>query len=171
MHHSSMAIMKAFVERYLNQADILNIYDVGSMSKGGFGTYKTLFDKDKWVYIGLDVAEGPNVDHVLKSEYEWDIDSECADVVISGQCLEHVEYFWLTAMEMARILKPEGLLCLIVPSAGREHRYPVDCWRFLPDGLNALARYAGLKVLKCETPANADNKWKDCLLIAKKQKE
>jgi len=81
---------------------------------------------------------------------------------------EHVEYFWLTAREMARVLKPNGLMCIIVPSQGREHRHPVDCWRFLPDGMKALAKYIGVNVIKCEYPPQANRKWKDTLLIARK---
>lgn len=162
--------MEQFVKQYLNAADPLVIHDIGSQSVDG-GTYRKLFEKDKWNYIGVDITEGSNVDLVLKDCYNWDIPENTSNVVISGQCLEHVEYFWLTIMEMTRILRPLGLLCLIVPSSGHEHRHPLDCWRFLPDGLKALARYANLNVLKCEIPAIADKKWHDCLLIAQKPKE
>jgi SAM-dependent methyltransferase len=160
--------MEEFVQKYLNATDVLNIYDIGAMEKSRKGSYKALFDKDKWRYIGVDIAPGPNVDHVVKEMYQWDIENDSADVVISGQCLEHVEYFWETAKEMARILKPNGLMCIILPSQGRIHKHPVDCWRFLPDGMMALAKYTAMEVLRCEIPENADGKWKDVVLFAKK---
>ncbi len=53
---------------------------------------------------------------------------------------EHTEFFWLTMREMKHALKPGGLCCIIAPSAGPEHQYPVDCWRVYPDGLRAAAR-------------------------------
>ena len=89
---------------------------------------------DKWEYSGLDVEKGPNVDIVVENPYDWEIPDSSYDVVISGQAFEHIEFFWLTFLEMARVLKPQGLIILIAPSRGPQHRYPVDCWRFYPDG-------------------------------------
>ncbi|MDO9191143.1 MAG: methyltransferase type 11, partial [Sulfurimicrobium sp.] len=37
------------------------------------------------------------------------------------------------------------------PSRGPEHRYPVDCWRYYPDGYAALAKYGGLELLEVNT--------------------
>ncbi len=42
-----------------------------------------------------------------------------------------------------RVLRPDGLIFLIAPSAGPIHRYPVDCYRFYPDAFSALAKHAG----------------------------
>lgn len=77
------------------------------------------------------MEEGPNVDVVLKNPYDWDaIESDSFDLVISGQAFEHIEFFWKTMEEMTRVLKKDGLLCLIAPNGFGEHRYPVDCYRF-----------------------------------------
>lgn len=51
-------------------------------------------------------------------------------------------------MEISRVLKDEGMACIIAPSGGVEHRYPLNCWRFYPDGFKALAKYSGLNKLK-----------------------
>lgn len=172
MHQASMKIMQQFVNNYLNIDDELVIYDVGAQSVSGKDRcYRRLFENVSWEYCGIDVIAGDNVDHVIDKEYEWDIENDSCDVLISGQCLEHVEYFWLTIKEMARVLRSGGIMCIIVPSQGREHRHPVDCWRFLPDGMKALAKYVGMEVLKCEYPPQSDRKWKDTLLIARKPKE
>jgi hypothetical protein len=49
-------------------------------------------------------------------------------------------------------LRSKGLIFLIAPSRGPEHLYPVDCWRFLPDGYRALAKYSGgVEVVEVET--------------------
>ena len=63
----------------------------------------------------------------------------------------HIEFFWLTWLEMARILKPGGLIFLVAPSRGPEHRYPQDCWRFYPDGYRALASFGGLELVSANT--------------------
>src|SRR5439155_25218212 len=57
--------------------------------------------------------------------------------------LEHCEMFWRAFREMLRIVSDDGFLVLIAPSAGPIHRHPVDCYRFYPDALPALAADAG----------------------------
>jgi SAM-dependent methyltransferase len=175
MHQSSMENMQAFRDKYLSRKtnESLLIFDLGSLDVNG--SYKEIFNIDKWRYVGSDLAGGKNVDVVLKNPYKWqEVRSNSIDVFISGQAFEHIEFFWLTMLEVSRVLKPGGICCLIAPSGGFEHRYPVDCWRFYPDGFSALARFASLSVL--ETYAQKEDKeyeddsnlWRDSVLIAQK---
>lgn len=176
MHRSSYDKMAAFRDRYLagREASSLLIYDLGSCEVSG-GSYRPLFDRPPWRYRGIDLAPGNNVDVVVRDPYRWrEIPSESADVVVSGQALEHIEFFWVTLLEVRRVLKPGGLCCIIAPSGGPEHRYPVDCWRFFPDGMASSARYAALEVLDIygqegETgyPDGSDL-WRDTVLVGKK---
>jgi SAM-dependent methyltransferase len=168
--------MADFVQKYLapRRAEPLVILDLGSQDYNG--TYRPLFDQKPWRYLGLDMVAGTNVDVVLHDPYHWrEIKSGSADVVISGQTFEHTEFFWLTMREIARVLRVGGLACIIAPSAGDEHRYPVDCWRIYPDGLRAMARYARLEVLEAWTQwedrpqyDNESNKWHDSVLVTRK---
>ena len=175
MHQSSLDKMKNFSEKYLFpfRSQNIRILDLGSQNIGG--SYRSIFSNPNWKYIGADLLEGENVDLVLKDPYKWnEIDSSEFDVVISGQAFEHIEFFWLTICEISRILKPGGFCCIIAPSSGHEHRYPVDCWRFYPDGFSALAHYGNLDVIESTTSWNEDNytdgsnEWKDTILIAQK---
>jgi len=175
MHIGSYVKMKDFIDHYLSghNEDSLNILDVGSQDVNG--SYKPLFNNPKWNYFGCDMVEGKNVDIVLKNVYNWaEIESESYDVIISGQALEHIEYFWITILEIMRTLKEGGLCCIIAPSNGFEHRYPVDCWRYYPDGFRALAKYAGLETLEVYTQwengwyEDGSGFWKDSVLICKK---
>ncbi len=178
MHQSSYDKMLDFKNRYLNNLTKmpLRILDLGSQDVNG--TYKEIFNQSAWTYQGLDMETGKNVDIVLDNPYSWkEIGSNSIDVVISGQALEHVEFFWITMLEIARILKPGGLCCIIAPSSGHEHRFPVDCWRFYMDGFKALSRFALLqeiKVYKQEEPlpiyTDSSNLWLDTVLICKKGK-
>ena len=83
------------------------------------------------------------MDIVLTDPYHVPLPDASVDVVLSGQMLEHCEFFWLAFQEMVRLMKPEGFIFLIAPSAGPIHRYPVDCYRFYPDAYHALAKLAG----------------------------
>ncbi len=93
-------------------------------------------------YIGVDFAEGKGVDVILDDPYTLPFDDNSIDVCVSSSVFEHSEMFWLLFLEILRILKPDGLFYLNVPSNGTFHRYPVDCWRFYPDSGQALVTWA-----------------------------
>jgi len=174
MHLSSLKNMERFRDKYLgNQIEgNINIVDLGSTEMGA--CYRPIFNNPKWNYNGFDLEPGPNVDIVLKHPYDWsEIQNNSVDVFISGQVLEHVEYFWLTALEISRVLKPGGLACLIAPSSGPEHRYPVDCWRFYPDGMRTFAKLARLHCVEVytnweDTSDPGSDLWHDTVLVVRK---
>lgn len=89
-------------------------------------------------YIGLDFQAANGVDIVLEDAYNYPIESNTVDIVVSSSCFEHSEMFWLTYLEIMRILKPRGIFYLNAPTVGAVHQYPVDCWRFYPDAGKAL---------------------------------
>jgi SAM-dependent methyltransferase len=121
-------------------------------------------------YIGVDFVVGKGVDVVLTDPYCLPFESESVDVIVSSSCLEHSEMFWLSFTECLRILKPDGLLFINVPSNGAFHRYPVDCWRFYPDAGSALVTWAkrqGMTPALLEsfiTPQHQDI-WNDFLAV------
>jgi ubiquinone/menaquinone biosynthesis C-methylase UbiE len=156
----------------------LLILDVGSQCvPGQSDTYKTLFDGPQFKYVGVDMIDGHNVDIVVENAYQWnEIEDNYCDVLISGQVLEHVEFPWFTITEMARVVKPGGLICIIVPSMQSLHRYPVNCQNYFCDGVIALAKYACLEIIHASTnyaPFGATREWyndnvQDTILVAKK---
>ena len=177
MHKSSILRMKWFIDEYASKTSNakVRVLDVGSYDVNG--SYKHLFEDNKYHYMGLDMEEGPNVDIILKNPYDWDvIASDSFDIVISGQAFEHIEFFWKTMEEMTRVVKKNGLLCVIAPNGFDEHRYPVDCYRFFADGMISLARYVGVEPLHAHTnsaPSINDSEWysescADSMLIAQK---
>lgn len=175
MHESSYLKMEEFRQRYLDRRETedLHIYDLGSQDVNG--SYRPLFSEQSWHYVGLDMAAGKNVDVVLQTPYAWkEIASQSADVVVSGQAFEHIQYFWITMLEVARVLKPGGICCILAPSSGPEHRYPLDCWRFYPDGMTSLAHFAQMEVLEVSTEwedkgyMDGSDWWHDSMLVCRK---
>jgi len=164
MHQSSYEKMKAFVVKYLNPDHELKILDVGSYDVNG--TYKSLFLKSNWVYEGCDIAPGPNVDIVMSNPYEIPLPDVSYDVIVSGSTLEHVEYFWIWMKEVARLVKPGGLICMIAPGSGAIHPTPVDCWRFLPQGMDTIIKWIGFE--KLESYIDPNHYWWDCTMICRK---
>lgn len=92
-------------------------------------------------YIGVDFVSGNGVDVVMTDPYVLPFESESVDICLASSVFEHSEMFWVLFLEILRILKPDGLFYLNVPSNGFVHRYPVDCWRFYPDSGKALVNW------------------------------
>jgi ubiquinone/menaquinone biosynthesis C-methylase UbiE len=134
------------------------VADIGSMSKHGAKSYRDFCTQ----YIGIDIEKGPNVDLVMTGPYTIPMADQSVDTVISGQCLEHVNNPFKLVLESARILKQGGYMLLTAPFQWREHRYPVDTFRYLPDGMRALMEEAGMTVIKTYLNQN------DCWGIARK---
>ena len=172
MHKNSHSKMEWFKNNYLSTSDYLNILDVGSLDAAGDYNYSDIFNEKNWKYTGLDVKAGNNVDIVVTDIYNWfEIEDDTYDVIISGQFCEHLEYFWLTMNQIERVLKPEGILCIIVPSAGHKHGGDeLNCYRFHEDGLKALAKYVNLEILNVSVDNRPEaNPWNDACLVARKK--
>ena len=94
--------MKEFVQSNFKnlESQKLRVLDVGSLDVNG--SYRNLFDADFWIYEGLDMEHGENVDFVPADPYNWkELRSNTYDLIISGQALEHIEFPW----KILKILK------------------------------------------------------------------
>jgi SAM-dependent methyltransferase len=177
VHPSSFEKMRAFRDTYLatDDRDTLRVLDVGSMGDRA-SSYRALFEPPAFEYVGLDLADGPNVDLVPADPYRWDtLLPESFDLVISGQAFEHNPYFWITAAEIARVLVEGGLTTIIAPSRGPVHRHPFDCWRFYPDSWSVLCQYVGLELLESSVDNGSWRKmvpgtmaWRESFMVARK---
>lgn len=150
MHPTSLENMRKCWDRYVRGTDLeaqekLIVLDVGGADVNG--SYRDIFDSPNVEYRAADLMEGPGVSVVMEDPYKIPLADGSVDLVISGQMLEHCEFFWLSFGEMMRVLKPDGYLFLIAPSSGGIHRHPVDCYRFHPDAYYALAKHAHCKLV------------------------
>jgi SAM-dependent methyltransferase len=135
-----------------------SVLDVGGANVNG--SYRTLFDDCRYTSLDLE-----NADIIVKG-YDWPIEDESFDAVISGQTLEHDPQFWRTVQNMARVVRRGGHIILIVPSTGPVHRHPVDCWRFLPDSMAGLAKWAALQLVKVEW--SSEGQWRDLAAVMRR---
>lgn len=162
MHASSLENMQKCYRRYvadtqLERQERVVVVDVGGADVNG--SYRDVFSDKRFDYFAVDLAQGDGVQIVLEDPNRLPIDDRSVDILVSGQMLEHCEFFWLAFSEMVRVVKPGGFIFLIAPSAGPEHRYPVDCYRFYPDAYRALARYANCDLV--EVWLDERGPWKD----------
>ena len=140
MHLESRTYMAQMLRRYGQTTGVGTVLDVGAGGPGG--VYRSQWEAAGWSYFGVDLGPGPDVDLVLPDPHVFPFADNEFQAVISGQMLEHNPMFWMTFLEMSRVLCPGGLMIHIAPSRGREHRAPLDCWRFYPDAGSALQRWA-----------------------------
>jgi SAM-dependent methyltransferase len=172
MHDSAFEKAQVFRRAYLApyENEPLTVLDVGSAVIETHSSNREAFANPAWRYIGLDIEPGPNVDVVVADPYDWrEVETGSVDLVACSQVFEHTEFFWITILEIARVVRPNGLAFIIAPGAGPLHRYPVDCWRFYDDGLPALARWADLTVLESRVQwrpvYRRGNKWRDAAIV------
>jgi cephalosporin hydroxylase len=146
--------MKDFADRYVTEPG--RVADVGAYDFNG--NYRAFFPACE--YTGIDLGPGPNIDRVVTPD---DFGEGGFDVVVSGQCMEHVEDLRQWVAQCIGLAKPGGVLCIIAPNTWPEHRHPVDCWRIYPDGMRWAFRE--LEILECRTVAE------DTIMIARRPLE
>ena len=176
MHDSALESFIEFKKIYLDskQSKKITITEIGSQAINS--SVKSSLN-EKYDYTGVDITAGENVDIVLKDPYKLPFSDESIDAVISISTFEHTEFFWLTYLEILRILKPDGLFFLNVPSNSKFHRHSSDNWRFYPDSSIALEKWGiknnyNPKVLEHYTNLeNGRDIWNDYVSITIKDKK
>ena len=140
MHISALQSFKDFQNIYLQNRteNKIKLIEIGSKAVNS-SVKKALLKNVN--YIGVDIEDGENVDEVLKDPYLLPFEDESVDVIISISTFEHTEFFWLTYLEILRVLKPDGLFFLNAPSNSKFHRHESDNWRFYPDSSIALEKW------------------------------
>ncbi len=144
MHSSSIRNLERFFKIYLEKMDNPKILDLGGVKLGNQLSGKDIIKKFKksFSYYAVDIKPGPNVDITLKNPYFFEeIEKNSFDIVISVSTFEHIEFFWLSYLEILKVLKQDGVFYLNVPSNGIIHRWYKDCWRFYPDSGSALINW------------------------------
>lgn len=115
------------------------ILDVGALDING--SLKTCAPPDAR-YFGLDTEAGKGVDMVLDDLYSLPFKDGVFDLVVSSYAMQHDSMFWLSFLELGRVIKPGGYIYVNVPSNGWYHANPIDAWRCYPDAGLALQNWA-----------------------------
>jgi SAM-dependent methyltransferase len=164
VHPSAHRQMAGLVEGYVPKDRAIRVLDFGARtSLKQTVTHRTLFDGYDCTFTGVDIKDGNNVDLVMKKPYRIPVRAGSVDVVITGQVFEHVPFMWVSFLEIARVLRPGGLILMTVPSRGHVHSF-YDCWRYYPDSMRALAAFARIELVENYTdfpPSRRDSRRHD----------
>jgi SAM-dependent methyltransferase len=168
MHDTAKFYGERFLDTYSPTITGLsgNIPLVLEVGAGNDVTFKNKCAELKLNYQGIDQIHSSDSDIV----YKLPAANNSVDIVVSSSCFEHDEFFWVTFLEIMRVLKPHGIFYLSAPSDGVYHKYPVDCWRFYPDSANALVKWARKNrisaiVLESFTGTPINDIWKDYMCV------
>ncbi|UJP06182.1 MAG: methyltransferase domain-containing protein [Nitrosomonas sp.] len=173
MHRSAEYAGGLFFNEYAGGSRMpYQILDIGSSNING--SLKNVAP-EKGIYTGADLMSGPGVDVVLNDPYHYPFSDSSFDFIVSSSCFEHDQFFWLSFIEIGRVLKSGGLFYLNVPSNGFYHRYPSDYWRFYPDAGKALEEWGkrnGYEIELIESfvlPQWKSELWNDFIAVFQKK--
>ena len=130
--------MTYFRDKYLKEG--MSVLDVGSKRWKNQPSYRRVLEP-LCRYTGMDIVPGKNVDIVGFENLAgaW-------DVVVSGQTMEHVKRPWDWLKNLVQYFTK--YICIVVPNTCPEHRYPIDTYRYFPDGMRDLFEYACIKPIE-----------------------
>jgi SAM-dependent methyltransferase len=143
MHLNSELLFARYAKGYFRPG--MRVLEIGP---DGFpSAYRKSINDSSIGWDTLDLHENPQLTHRARSPYEFPIPDATYDIAVSGQVIEHVGRIWVWIREVARVVKPGGMVITINPVSWPYHRFPIDCWRIYPDGMKALYEDASLEVL------------------------
>ena len=111
MHDTAYEIGRLFFRSYVSAGDA--VLDIGSMDVNGS---LRDFRPEGSLYIGVDLSTGNGVNLVVRSNCQLPFADEVFDIVVATSCFEHDAMFWLTFLEVCRVLKRGGYVYLNTPS-------------------------------------------------------
>jgi hypothetical protein len=122
INHSSAAFMEAV--RHAGQGSVI---EIGSRARSGISRRDRFAGLD---YLGVDIAEGPNVDLVADAHDLPDALTDNFDFAYSMSTFEHLLMPWKAALELNKVLKVGGLAYIQSHPTWPIHEEPWDFFRF-----------------------------------------
>jgi SAM-dependent methyltransferase len=153
MHLNGNLLFEKYARVYFK--DHLKVLEIAPFGQPSLYSKKIGNPTIEWfsLDIGLEYIgnQSTNPNFILsKKEYNYPVNDDTFDIVLSDQVMGNVKLFWIWMEELKRITKPGGYIITINPVSYPKCPAPVDCWRIYPDGMKALNEYLGLKTILSE---------------------
>ncbi len=141
----------ALFDRFVEQVNAIHgarVLEIGSRARSG-NTRVHRFPTGE--YVGFDVIAGENVQvvgdaHALSSYFP----SDHFDAVFGVSVFEHLAMPWKVIMEINRVLKPGGTVCVFTHPTYPPHDRPWDFWRYGPEAFEVLfSAPTGFQLVDC----------------------
>jgi hypothetical protein len=141
-----LAMVAKFRESVLSGSSML---EIGSRARSG-ATYRNWFPTDI-DYVGLDVAEGPNVDVVADAHHMSRSLNRRFNHMFSMAVFEHILMPWKVALEMNKMMSDGGTALIISHGAWPLHEQPWDFFRFSTESWRGIFNlHTGFRLLDAQ---------------------
>ncbi len=122
------------------------VLDLGGDRRSTYRGY--LKGSAEFTIVNLSQESAPDLMHNL--EQPLPLVAETFDGVLLINVLEHIFNYRQLLAESARVLKPDGMVVVVVPFLFPVHPSPKDFWRFTDEALKNMLAEAGFKDIKVE---------------------
>lgn len=137
----------AFIQKYVKRGS--KVYDIGCGDK----PFMPAVIEQEANYTGVDIVDGfydsSHID-LIGSAYDVPIESGTADIVMSSQVIEHLEFPEKAVREMARILKKDGYAIVAFPFLYPLHAQPRDYMRYSEFFMHSCFDRNGLELVEMQ---------------------
>ena len=148
--HCKQTSSQMMAKKALNIMHCENVLDIGCGNGNSADFFKNYSPGIKWV--GVDIENSPEVLSRTRTDLEFHsfdgqhlpFDDSSFDLLYSNQVLEHVRHPDILMREMARILRPYGMLVGSTSHLEPYHSY--SFWNITPYGFKVIAEDAGFEV-------------------------
>jgi SAM-dependent methyltransferase len=115
----------------------LRVLEIGSRAVNSNGVFRRAFPQCD--YVGVDLHAGMNVDVVGDVHRLTELFGENSfDAVVSSAVFEHLACPWIVAEEIAKVLRPGGLVYVETHFSHSMHELPWNFFQFSHEGLKVL---------------------------------
>lgn len=120
--------------------------ELGTKKWGLVSTHhKALFPAD-CDFTMTDYLDGEDVDVVSDAHDFKEFKNNSFEGVFSASTFEHIQFPWIAAQALHRIVAPGGWLYVATHQTFPVHGYPYDYTRWTDEGLRSLFEWAGFTV-------------------------
>ena len=125
----------------------LRVLEIGTRRWGVEPTHHKALFPNAAEYVMADFMDGEDVDVISDIHDLKEFDNCSFDMVYAASVFEHVQYPWVAAAAIKRVLSRGGWCYLATHQTFPIHGYPNDYTRWSDEGLRSLMEWAGMDVL------------------------
>ena len=122
--------------------------ELGTRRWGLEPTHHRALFPDSCAFTMTDYMDGQDVDVVSDAHDFKEFPDEQFEGVFSASTFEHIQFPWVAAGALFRIIKPGGWLYVATHHTFPVHGYPFDYSRWTDQGLRSLFEWVGFEVVE-----------------------
>lgn len=150
--HSRQQSAEQLIKEIMGRETVQNVLDVGCGAGNSADLFVQLQPTIHWV--GVDIDSSPEVNQRRRTDCEFHtfdgknlpFPTNSFDMIFSKQVFEHVRYPAELLLDMARVMRPGGLLVGSTSHLEPFHSY--SYWNYTPYGFKILVEQAGLELVE-----------------------